>query len=75
MITVLPCSSPNSPEPFLGDRELGVLCFLFLGPHLQHVEIPRLWVELELQLLSCTIGTLDLSHLCDLRRSTRSLTH
>ena len=42
----------------------------FLGPHLQHMEIPRLGVELELQLLACATATvmagsepcLDLHH-------------
>ena len=28
--------------------------FLFLGPHLQHMEVPRLGAESELQLLACT---------------------
>ena len=31
--------------------------FLFLGPHLQHVEAPRLGVESELQPLAHTIAT------------------
>ena len=26
------------------------VCIVFLGPHLQHMEVPRLGVELELQL-------------------------
>ena len=26
------------------------LYFYFLGPHMQHMEVPRLWVKLELQL-------------------------
>ena len=28
--------------------------FFFLGPHLQHVEVPRLGFKLELQLLAAT---------------------
>ena len=41
--------------------------FCFLGPHLQHVEVPRLGVELELQLPAYTTATAmpDLNHLCD----------
>ena len=31
--------------------------FLFLGLHVQHVEFPRLEVELELQQLACAIAT------------------
>ena len=42
--------------------------FFFLGPHLQHVEVPRLGVQSELQLLAytTTTATLDLSRGCDL---------
>ena len=45
--------------------------FLFLGPHLQHVEVPRLGVVLELQLPAYTTATTtrDLSHIWDLNRS------
>ena len=52
--------------------------YLFLGPHLWHVEVPRLGVKLELQLQAYTIVTPDPSHICDLHHScgiTRSLTH
>ena len=43
----------------------------FLGPHLWHMEIPRLAVELELQLPAYTtaIAVLDLSRICDLHHS------
>ena len=39
--------------------------FFFLWLHLLHMEVPRLGVELELQLLACTTatGTLDELHL------------
>ena len=39
--------------------------FCFLGPHLQHMEVPRLEVESELQLLAYTtaMATRDPSHL------------
>ena len=42
--------------------------YLFLGMHLQHMEIPRLGVKSELQLQAYTTATamLDLSHICDL---------
>ena len=40
--------------------------FFFLWPHLHHVEISRLGVESELQLLAYITATLDLSHICDL---------
>ena len=45
--------------------------FVFLGPHPQHVEVPRLEVESELQLLAYTtaIATKDPSHVCDLHHS------
>ena len=62
------------------------LFFLFLEPHtLQefpwHVEVPRVGVELELQLPAYTTATatLDLSHICDLwstgHSNAGSLTH
>ena len=49
------------------------LFFCFLEPHLQHMEVPRLGVESELQLLACAIATAmpDLSHLCDLHHSSQ----
>ena len=42
-----------------------LLCFAFLGPHPQHMEVPRLGVELELYLLAYTTATAmpDLSHI------------
>ena len=43
----------------------------FLGPHLKHMEVPRLGVELELQLPAYTTASamLDLSPLCDLHHT------
>ena len=40
----------------------------FLGPTLQHIEVPRLGVKSELQLLAYTtaIATCNLSHICNL---------
>ena len=34
-----------------------LFCFVFLGPHLWHMEVPRLGVELELQLPAYTTAT------------------
>ena len=47
--------------------------FVFLGPHLRYMVVPRLGVELELQLLACTTttATLDPSQVCDLHHSSR----
>ena len=44
------------------------LFFLFLGPLLQHMGVPRLGVETELQFLAYTTATAaqDPSHVCDL---------
>ena len=40
--------------------------FFFSGSHLQHMEVPKLGIKLEMQLLADTTVTLDLSHICDL---------
>ena len=42
--------------------------FVFLRPYLQHMEVPRLGVESELQLLAHTAATAtrDLSRVCNL---------
>ena len=47
------------------------LFFFFLGPHLRHIEVPRLGVELEVQLQAYTTATAipDPSHICNLHRS------
>ena len=44
------------------------LFFCFLGLHWRHMEVPRLGVQSELQLLTYTTATArpDLSHVCDL---------
>ena len=54
--------------------------FLFLGPHLQHMEVPRLGVESELYLPAYTTATAiqDLRGMCNYttaHNNTRSLTH
>ena len=45
--------------------------FSFLWPHLRHMEVPRLGVELELQLPAYTTAmpTLDPSYTCNLHHS------
>ena len=45
----------------------------FLGPHLWHMEVPRVGVELELQLPALATATArrDLSHVCDLHHSSQ----
>ena len=50
---------------------LFVCLFCFLGPHPQHMEVPGLGVESELQLLAynTAIATPDPSHICDLHHS------
>ena len=47
--------------------------FVFLGPHPEHMEVPRLGVKLELQLqlpaYTTETATPDLSHVCELHHS------
>ena len=47
--------------------------FCFLGPHLQHMKVPRLGVKLELQLpaYSTATATWNLSHVFNLHHSSR----
>ena len=46
--------------------------FFFLGPHLQHMEVPRLEVKCELHCWSATaIAKPDPSHICDLHHISR----
>ena len=48
-----------------------IYIYVFLGPHLLHMEVPRLGVKLELQLLTYTTATAtrDLSCICNLHHS------
>ena len=50
-----------------------VFIFVFLGLHPQHMEVPRLGVESELQLLAYPTATAvqDPSRVCDLHHSLR----
>ena len=45
--------------------------YWFLGPHLQHMEVPRLGVKSELQLQACATATAipALNHVCNLHHS------
>ena len=75
--------SRGEPELFPSQHMLGfqTQCFLFvclflfcfLGQHLQHMEVPRLGVESELQLPAYTMATAtqDPSLVCDLHHSSR----
>ena len=49
--------------------------FVFLGPYLQHMEVPKLGVESELQLQAYATATEmpDLTHICDLHHSSWQL--
>ena len=46
---------------------------VFIGPYLQHMEVSRLGVESELELLAYATATAmpDLSHICDLHCNLR----
>ena len=46
-----------------------VSLFVFLGPHLQHMEVPRLGVELEPLAYATATETWDPSRVCDLHHS------
>ena len=49
---------PEVQELIFGNTEMTT--FFFLGPHLPHMEVPRLGVEWELQLLASATATPDL---------------
>ena len=46
-----------------------ILIFVFLGPSLQHMEVPRLGFKSELQLPAYTIAISDPIHICNLHHS------
>ena len=56
------------PMAFFTELELFFFFFAILGLHPQHMEVPRLGVKSELQLLAYTI---DPSRICDLHHSSR----
>ena len=61
-----PSQKPLALTTILTYSLLFILFFFFLGPHLQHIDVPRLGVESELQLPTYTTATatLDLSYKC-----------
>ena len=50
-------------------KSIYLFIYVFLGPHLRHMEIPRLGVESELHLLAYATATVtqDLSQVCNLK--------
>ena len=48
-----------------------LFCFCLLGLHLHHMQVPRLGVESEIQLLSYTTTMRDVSHVCGLPHSSQ----
>ena len=50
---------------------MSVCVCVFLGPHLRHMEVPRLGVKSELQLSACATATRDPSRVCDLHHSSQ----
>jgi len=48
-----------------------ILGFFFLGPHPQHMEVPSLGIQSELQLLATATEMWDLSRICNLHHSSR----
>ena len=62
-----PSYSDPSSGVAVGDLSQALVSFVFLG----HLEIPRLGVKSELQLLACATATAtpDLSCICDLHHS------
>ena len=65
----------SGPKPTEPQEELLIHFFFlsFLGPHLQHMEVPRLGVQSELQLpaYATVTATQDLSRVCDLHHSSQ----
>ena len=57
----------------LGNIFLFVGWLVFLGLYLRHMEVPKLWVELESQLLAYTTATAmpNLSQVCNLHHSSQ----
>ena len=68
----------SNVHSLLNSTSYGQFSFLFsyvaffLGPHLWHMEVPKLGVKLELQLPAyTTTATQYLSHVCDLHNSSQ----
>ena len=72
--TQLPSDHTSVSPSILTTLQAGIFFFFFfLGPHPQHVEVPRLVVESELQLPAYTPATAteDPSCICDLHHSSQ----
>ena len=55
---IYPLDASNIPVPSCDNQSTYfILRIYFLGPQVQHMEVPRLGVELELQLPACTTAT------------------
>ena len=52
---------------------VGTIFFVFLGLYLWYMEVPRLGVELELQVPAYTTATLDPSCVCNLHHNLQQL--
>ena len=67
-------STDSGPHTKIVTRFI-LLPFFFLGPHPQHMEVPRLEAESELQLLAYATATAtwDLSGICDLHHSSHQI--
>jgi len=76
------CTARGSGYPYMYTLQLQFfshlsfsffISFTFLGPHLQHTEVPRLGVQSELQLLTYTTVTAmpDPNRICDLHHNSR----
>ena len=65
------CPSKTCTQIFISNSLFSFFCFL--GPYPQHMEVPKLGVELELQLPAYTTAraTPDLSCICDIQHSSR----
>ena len=69
----LRASAPNPCMENMHLRGIGFFIPPFLGLHLQHMEIPRIGVEWQLQLPAYPTATAkpDLSHVCNLHHSSQ----
>ena len=70
----MPASNSTCPvAPVLQQMGSTPPFFFFLGPHSRHMEVPRLGVQMELQLLAYTTATAtqNLSCVCDLHHSSQ----
>ena len=65
--------SKLSERPFLGYNPQFFFFFCFLGLHLWHMEVPRLGIKLDLQLLAYATATAmqGLSHVYNLHHSSQ----